>query len=177
MTTGRIPSDVRDPLAVGRPGRLCLRTIRWVDHTRSAARIVHDVEIIQRHEGESRPLGGRGPVPDLAHRKRLCVLDRVIELDQGPCSHISSYSERDRDWVSTIRDWDTPDLSTVRCDNLPRIRSKTHARIGISISDRLLIVPLHRVRQPALVTRREVTEPKASLALVSRGIDEPRTVG
>ena len=55
---------------------------------------------------------------------------------------------------STFEVWDAPDLAVPRRDERFGVRRERHTRVDVQRSARLLIVALHVVDQPALVTVR-----------------------
>ncbi len=152
-----------------------LRHGRFGQATRLPLRPPHDVQAVERRESEPAAVGGGHGVADLADGEGRGVLDGVLELDLGSHRELLPHPERDLDRVSPV-DGKSPDPASVGGQDLSRVRCEVHPGQHVAIGDRLLVVALDGIAEPALVSRLEVSDAQPGLVLVTRSVDEPSPV-
>ena len=176
MPTGIAPRDVGNPLPVGRPcgEELAVRGAR--NTARRAFGEVHHVEIAERGEGHTAAIGGGRGVADLPRHKGRRVLDWILELDLGPNLHIHLSGERDLGGGAAIY-WHTPNLAAVADDHVATVGGVAVPRERVGLDQRLHVVALDGIREPAFVARGEFADSQSGLLVVARTVGEPLAVG
>ena len=131
---------------------------------------------VERGEGKHLAVRRRRRVANLTHGEGGRVLDRVVEIDPWPQRQLHLHPERDLLGVPAL-DRQLPHPAPVGNHQVTRIRRERHARKHVQRRARLLVVVLHRMRQPALLAGFQVSDQEPGLVVVAGPENQPASIG
>ena len=170
------PGNEGDRGPVRRPGGMELADLEVREPDGLAVRIVHHPEMIQGDEREPVTRGRGNGVSNLLQRERRRVLDAVLESDGGAERQLDVDPEGDLGRLGAV-DRHPPDPSAVGDDDGAGVGREGVARKDVEAGRRLLVVALHRVGEPPLLTRFRVPDAQPRVNVQPAPVDQPPAVG